>query len=318
MVITLYLTGGLVALYLGAEWLVRGAASLARRLGLSPLLVGLTVVAYGTSAPELIVSVLAAVQGQGALALGNAVGSNIFNVGVVLGLSALITPLTVQSQLVKLDTPIMLGVALTFLILFADGRIGQSEAAILLVAALAYTLLHVRIARTKAHPQAETEFDTSVPSLARSWIIDASLILAGLASLGAGSRLFVEGAVNLARLWGVSEAVIGLTIVAAGTGLPELAASLVAAVRRQTDIAIGNIVGSNIYNLLAIVGTAGLVAGPLDGTGLGLSEVAIMVGISAVLLPMAWTGYTLRRWEGAVLLTIYSLYVWHLWPRYGS
>jgi cation:H+ antiporter len=314
MLIALYLAGGLVALYFGADWLVKGAASLARRLGLSPLLVGLTVVAYGTSAPELIVSVMAALQGKGALALGNAVGSNIFNVGVVLGLSALIAPLRVQSQLVRLDTPVMLSVAVVFLVMFLDGQISRAEAGFLLAAVVVYTLIHVRLARAKTGARQENEFDASVPALAKSWAVEVLLILAGLAALGLGSRLFVEGAVGLARSWGVSEAVIGLTIVAAGTGLPELAASLVAAFRRQTDIAIGNIVGSNIYNLLAIVGAAGAIAGPLDGTGLGLAEVAIMVGISAILLPLAWTGHTLRRWEGMVLLTVYGLYVWHLWP----
>jgi len=314
MLIALYLAGGLVALYFGAEWLVKGAASLARRLGLSPLLVGLTVVAYGTSAPELIVSVVAALQGQGPLALGNAVGSNIFNVGVVLGVSALIAPLRVQSRLVKLDTPVMLSVAVLFLVMFTDGQIDRGEAVILLAGVVGYTMLHVRLARSETSAAEETEFDASVPSLTTSWAVEGLLILAGLAALGVGSRLFVEGAVSLARSWGVSEAVIGLTIVAAGTGLPELAASLVAACRRQTDIAIGNIVGSNIYNLLAIVGAAGAIAGPLDGTGLGLTEVGIMVGISAILLPLAWTGYTLRRWEGMVLLAIYGLYVWHLWP----
>jgi cation:H+ antiporter len=278
-------------------------------------MVGLTVVAYGTSAPELIVSLVAALQDQAPLALGNAVGSNIFNVGVVLGLSALIAPLRVQSQLIKLDTPVMLGVAVVFLLMFMDARISRGEASVLLTVVVAYTMIHVRLARTKTSATEQTEFDASVPSIAKSWVVDALLILAGLAALGLGSRFFVSGAVSLARLWGVSEAVIGLTVVAAGTGLPELAASLVAAFRRQTDIAIGNIVGSNIYNVLAIVGTAGAIAGPLDGTGLGLTQVVIMVGISAILLPFAWTGYTLRRWEGMVFLGVYGLYIWHLWPQ---
>jgi cation:H+ antiporter len=315
MILALYLAGGLIALYFGAEWLVRGAAALARRLGLSPLMVGLTVVGYGTSAPEFVVSVLAALQGQGALALGNAVGSNIFNVGVVLGLSALIVPLRVQYQLVKLDTPLMLGVAIAFLLMYLDGQITRGEAVLLLISMVAYTLMHVRLARKTSGAPDAPDFDGSVPQPEKSCALEAFLILAGLAALVGGSRLFVEGAVGLARWWGVSEAVIGLTIVAAGTSLPELAASLVAAGRGQADIAVGSIVGSNIYNLLAIVGAAGSLAGPLDGTGLGLIDVGIMVGISGILLPLAWTGYALKRWEGVVLLAVYGLYLWHVWPR---
>lgn len=307
------LLAGLVLLYGGAEGLVKGAAALARRFGISPLMVGLTVVAYGTSAPELIVSSMAALQGKGALALGNAVGSNVFNIGLVLGLTAMIAPIRVQSQLVKFDTPVMVGVAVLFLVMFSDGWIDRVEAVVLVLGAVAYTALHVRVARNKARPSDTALYDSSVPAPGKSRGVEIGLVLAGLVALSAGSRLFVDGAVALARLWGVSEAVIGLTIVAAGTGLPELAASVVAACRRQTDIAIGNIVGSNIYNILAIVGISGTIAGPLDGTGLGVVEVVLMVAVSAVMLPLVWSGSTLRRWEGLVLFGFYGLYLWHLW-----
>ncbi|MFM1944212.1 MAG: hypothetical protein RI897_3194 [Verrucomicrobiota bacterium] len=315
MLTALYLISGLLSLYFGAEWLVKGSASLAQKLGLSPLMVGLTVVAYGTSAPELVVSSMAAWQGQGSLALGNAVGSNVFNVGLVLGLSAIITPLQVQSQLVKLDTPILLGSSLLFLLFFQDHTISQPEALTLLAGVLAYTTLHVLLARTKITPSTQNEFKDNLPSPADKWTRDAGLILVGLAALTLGSRLFILGAAQLARAWGLSEAIIGLTIVAAGTGLPELAASVIAACRKQTDIAIGNIVGSNIYNLLAIIGTSGTIAGPLLAPDLGQTEVLIMVFISAILLPLAWTGYSLRRWEGCVLLSTYAAYTYYLWPK---
>lgn len=315
MLTALYLASGLLSLYFGAEWLVKGSSSLAQKLGLSPLMVGLTVVAYGTSAPELVVSSMAAWQGQGSLALGNAVGSNVFNVGLVLGLSAVITPLKVQSQLVKLDTPILLGSSLMFLFFFRDHTISRPEALTLLTGVIAYTILHILLARSKITPATQTEFQDNLPSPAITWTRDAGLILAGLAALTLGSHLFILGASQLARAWGLSEAMIGLTIVAAGTGLPELAASVVAACRKQTDIAIGNIVGSNIYNLLAIVGASGTIAGPLVAPDLGQTEVLIMVFISFILIPLAWTGYALRRWEGCVLLSIYAGYTYYLWPK---
>jgi len=306
---------GLVALYFGAEWLVRGGASLAVRLGVTPLLVGLTVVAYGTSTPELIVSTMAAAKGQGPIAIGNAVGSNIFNIGVILGLTALICPMRVQLQLLKLDTPVMLGVALLFLLFFLDLRIVLSEALVFLACIAVYTLMNIRIARRHASTEVQKEFDDAVPKPTGSGWKDAGFIAAGLVLLMLGSRLFVTGAVNLARAFQLSEAVIGLTIVAAGTSLPELASSLMAAWRKQPDIAIGNVVGSNIYNILAILGVGGVLAPPIDGQGVRLTDTLVMIGISALLLLIAWTGFKLKRWEGALLLVLYGGYLWQLWPK---
>jgi cation:H+ antiporter len=311
----LFLLAGVVALYFGADWLVRGSASLARRWGVTPLLVGLTVVAYGTSAPELIVSCFAAANNQGDIAIGNAVGSNLFNIGVILGITALICPLRVQWQLVKFDTPVMLGAALLFLVCFRDGQIQLWEAVLFLGLLAVYTVVNIRLARRQATAEIEQEFEASLPNAGGSAWKDTAFVVAGLLVLVVGSRLFVTGAVDLARLLKMSEAVIGLTIVAAGTSLPELAASLMAAVRRQPDMAIGNVVGSNIYNLLAILGTAGVIGAPLDGSGVGLVDTLAMVGISVVLLVIAWTGFQLRRWEGALLLALYGGYLWHLWPK---
>ncbi len=314
MLITFWLLAGTVALYFGAEWLVRGSAALALRLGMTPLLAGLTVVAYGTSSPELVVSLTAAANGQGAIAIGNVVGSNIFNIGFILGLTALITPLRVQSQLVKFDTPVMIGVAAVFLVFFRDGRLDRWEAALLLAGLAAYITLNVVLARRVTGQSGELALAEDLPAPSAAWWKDAALIVGGLIVLVVGSRWFVRGAVDLARQLGLSEAVIGLTIVAAGTSLPELAASVVAAARKQADIAIGNIVGSNIYNVLAILGTSGLVA-PLDGAGISRVDVWVMLGLSALLLPIAWTGHRLSRWEGALLLAIYGAYLAWLWPK---
>jgi len=314
MIIALLLLAGLVALYFGAEWLVRGGASLAVRLGVTPLLVGLTVVAYGTSTPELIVSSTAAAQGQGAIAIGNVVGSNIFNIGVILGLTALLAPMRVQLQLLKFDTPVMVGVALLFLLFFRDGSIQRWESLVFLSGIVLYTVVNVRLARRQVSADVRQEFDDSVPKPTGSPWTDAGLIVAGLATLVLGSRLFVTGAVDLARLFSISDAVIGLTIVAAGTSLPELASSLMAAWRKQPDIAIGNVVGSNIYNILAILGVSGMIASPVNGQGVSLTDTVVMIGFSVVLLVISWTGFTLRRWEGALLLALYGGYLWHLWP----
>jgi len=315
MMITLLLVAGLVGLYFGAEWLVRGGASLAMRLGVTPLLVGLTVVAYGTSTPELIVSSMAAAKGQGAIAIGNVVGSNIFNIGVILGLTALICPMRVQLQLLKFDTPVMVGVALLFLLFFLDTKIQLWESLVFLVLIAAYTVLNIRLARRQASVEVQQEFGAGVPQPTGSLGRDAGLIVAGLAVLVVGSRLFVTGAVDLARLLKLSEAFIGLTIVAAGTSLPELASSLMAAWRKQPDIAIGNVIGSNIYNILAILGVSGVIAPPINGQGVSLTDTVVMIGISLLLLVIAWTGFKLRRREGGLLLAIYSGYLWHLWPK---
>lgn len=315
MSIALLLGSGLVALYFGAEWLVRGGSALAVRLGVTPLLVGLTVVAYGTSTPELIVSVVAATQGQGPIAIGNAVGSNIFNIGVILGITALICPMRVQLQVLKVDTPVMLGAAVLFLVCFADGKIQLGEAVFFLVCIVVYTVVNIRIARRQGSAEVQEEYAQTVPQPTGSAWHAIVLVVGGLLVLVLGSRLFVSGAISLARQLNWSEAVIGLTIVAAGTSLPELASSLMAAWRRQPDIAIGNVVGSNIYNMLAILGVSGVLASPLDGAGVGFVDAGVMILLSFVLLIIAWTGFRLQRWEGGLLLAIYGGYLWHLWPK---
>jgi cation:H+ antiporter len=304
----------LVLLYFGAEWLVKGGASLALRLGLTPVVVGLTVVAFGTSAPEMVVSVKAAWAGQGDLAIGNVVGSNIFNVGIILGVAALVCPLRVQLQLLKVDGPILVAVSLLLLLLFSDRRIDRWEAGVFLLLLVIYTVGNVWQARRQTSAAVAVEYSEGVPGETRGLRPDLGLILGGLAVLIVGSRLLVDNSVSLARGMGVSEAVIGLTIVAAGTSMPELATSIVAALKRQPDIAIGNVIGSNIFNILGILGVAGLIR-PMEGTGILPRDLYLTMALSVALLPLLWSGLKVSRWEGGVLIAVYLGYLFALWPR---
>ncbi len=304
---------GLVLLYFGADGLIRGASSMALRLGITPLVVGLTVVAFGTSAPEMIVSAKAAYQNQGGIAVGNVVGSNIFNIAVILGLSAAIRPLSVQLQLIKFDAPIMIGVSLICVVLFADGMLDRLEAGLLFAGIVIYTVANVVMARLETNAEVTTEFAEGTPHRTKGPLFDALLMIGGLALLVTGARFLVNASVEIARLWGVSEAVIGLTIIAAGTSMPELATSIVAAMRRQADIAIGNVVGSNIFNILSILGVAGLVK-PLQTGGVNKVDFGMMIGISALLLPLMMTGRNVSRAEGWTLVAIYGGYLYWLWP----
>ncbi|MGE9295668.1 MAG: calcium/sodium antiporter [Puniceicoccales bacterium] len=302
---------GIVLLYFGAEGLVRGSSNLAIRAGIKPLVVGLTVVAFGTSAPELTVSISAALQGLGEVSLGNVIGSNIFNVAVILGLSAVIIPLTIHVNLLRRDIPIMIGVCAIGFALIALGHVSRL-AGIGLVALLAGYLTFTIILARKDGSAADEMVDLPAKPNGPVWR-DVVFVIAGLALLVLGANWFVDGAITLARKFGVSEAVIGLTIVAAGTSLPELATSIVAAFKKQTDIAVGNVVGSNIFNVLCILGITATVQ-PIDGGAINWIDGAFMLGTSAILLPLAFTQRTIDRWEGALLLAVYGGYLWWLWP----
>jgi cation:H+ antiporter len=305
----LFLLLGLVLLFVGGEGLVRGAAALALRLGLPPLVVGLTVVAFGTSAPELVVSINAAFEGHGAIAIGNVIGSNSLNIGLILGVTALIYPLKVQLQLLRLDLPIMLGVSVLAVGLLVDLHVSRIEGALLFAGLLGYTTFTVIQARkARTSPTVRAEFAEAMPEVRGSIWRDLLFVGAGLALLIAGSHFLVDGAVILARSFGISEAVIGLTIVAVGTSMPELVACLVAAVKKEPDIALGNIIGSNIFNLLGILGAAALVE-PLSGVGIRMSDLYVMFGFSIVLLPILLSGRKMQRWEGALVLASYLGYL---------
>jgi len=318
---------GLVALVLGAELLVKGASRLAFSFGISPLVVGLTVVAFGTSAPEMAVSVQSAWSGQVDIALGNVVGSNIFNVLVILGLSALITPLVVHQQVIRQEVPVMIGVSLLLWALALDGGIGRGEGLLLAGLVVAYTILLIRQSRREtAAVQAEVEaeyaeaFDRPRPAWRDHWGMQALLILAGLVLLVLGSRWLVEAAVGFARHLGVSELVIGLTIVAAGTSLPEVATSVMAAIRGERDIAVGNVVGSNIFNILAVLGISASVA-PVElavAPALLAVDLPVMVAVAVACLPVFFTGARVARWEGLLFLLLYAAYSGYLVLRAGG
>jgi len=311
LVYILFIIGSLIVLYLGANFLVKGAASVAERFGVSSLVVGLTVVAFGTSTPELIVSVQATLEGFGGISIGNVIGSNIANIGLILGLSALIYPLRAHMQLIRIDTPFMILVAVLFILFFLDQKIGRLEGMVFVVMIIGYTVFN--IIKSKKEKQAEVleEYNESVPKISRHWALDGLFIILGLAGLVFGSDLLVKNAVELARGLGMSEAVIGLTIVALGTSTPELATSIVAAVKKQPDIAIGNVVGSNIFNILGILGVASLIK-PIATPDINYIDSIVMIVMSLLLLPFIKSGFTLRRWEGGLLLAMYIGYVVYL------
>jgi cation:H+ antiporter len=313
LAIAAYLAGGLFLLYLGAEWLVRGSASLALRFGLSPLVVGLTVVAYGTSTPELAVSVKAAWQGNGTIAIGNVVGSNICNLGLILGLAAIICPLRVQLQLLRFDLPIMIGCSLLLPLLILDGVVSRTEGVFLFLGVITYTIVNLRLARREKDPAVLLAFSQATATRPRPGL-DLVLIGVGTGLLILGGRLFLDGALGFARRVDASETLIALTVVALGTSLPELAATVVAAFRREADIAIGNIIGSNIFNLLNILGISAMVR-PLDSDGLAGTDLLVMIGLALITAPLLRTGFTLQRWEGGLFLLAYGAYVFYLWTQ---
>ncbi|SKB08411.1 cation:H+ antiporter [Prosthecobacter debontii] len=311
----LFILLGLVLLYFGGEGLVRGSSSLALRLGLTPLVVGLTVVAFGTSAPELVVSIKAALDGQGAIAIGNVLGSNALNVGLILGLTALICPLAVQLQILRIDAPIMVAVSLLAGWVLADLQVSREEGVCLVLGLIGYVIFTVIYAKRVQEPVAVVvEYSEALPPPRGSVWRDVVFVLGGLALLVAGSRFMVDGAVSLARLFNISEAVIGLTIVAAGTSMPELVTCVVAALKKEPDIALGNIIGSNIFNILGILGGAALTR-PLQGGGIQMTDIYVTVAFAIILVPILRTGTKLMRWEGALLLAAYMGYMAWLWPK---
>lgn len=299
---------GLVLLVGGAEALVRGASRLAAALGVSPLVIGLTVVAFGTSAPELAVSAGAALAGQGGIALGNVVGSNIFNVLFILGVSALIAPLVVSADLVRRDVPLMIALSGATVALALDGRLSRLDGALLLAGLAAYVGYLLVAARRERTPASIAPPERSRGAL--GVLADGALVLGGLGALVVGARWLVGGAVAFAGALGVSETVVGLTIVAAGTSLPEVVTSVVASVRGARDIAVGNVVGSNLFNLMGVLGLAGVLApgGVAVADGVLAFDLPVMVAVAVACLPIFFTGGAISRGEGAVLLGYYVAY----------
>jgi len=304
----LLLLVGLALLYFGAEGLVRGSSSMALRLGVSPLLVGLTVVAFGTSAPEMIVSVQAAYLGQGDISVGNVVGSNICNIGLILAFSALIVPIKVASQIVRIDTPIMIGTTALAIALLYDGALTRAEGIIFFLLLVAYVVFSIRIAKKQAADPLAQEFSEEVRISKSGVAVDVLMVLGGLVMLVFGARFLVDSAIVIAKAFGLSEAVIGLTIVAIGTSLPEFATSLIAAIKKEADIAVGNVVGSNIFNILGILGVSAFIT-PLSSSGITGVDLGVMAAFALALWGFAATGYRITRLEGFVMLLAYAGFI---------
>ena len=297
---------GLALLYFGGEWLIRGASALATRLGISSLAIGLTVVAFGTSAPELVVSIDAALSGASDVSVGNVVGSNIANIALILGLAALLRPAKVEAKILRVDAPIMILVSFALLAVMADGRASRLEGCLLLLGLIAYTGFTFWEAGRESERVRE-EFASAAPAPRKHASVSGLLVVAGFACLVVGGHLLVTAAVELATLLGMSQAAIGLTIVAVGTSLPEFATSVMASLRGQGDIAVGNVVGSNIFNILGILGLTALIH-PLELGAISWLDLGTMVGFACVLGVLLLTRHQLGRAEGAFLLAGFAVY----------
>ncbi|ABZ74961.1 Na+/Ca+ antiporter, CaCA family [Shewanella halifaxensis HAW-EB4] len=303
MFILLSILGGFLILTVGAEALVRGASQIALRLGLTPLLIGLTIVAFGTSAPELAVSVKSAIAGNSGIALGNVIGSNIANIGLILGITALIRPIKIESQMVRRDIPIMIAASLLFWSLLLDGGLSFWDGAILSALLVAYL--------TFSYLTAEKQTDDDIEDAQQNPMLSVLFIVIGISMLVGGGILFVDGAVAMAKSFGISEVIIGLTIVAIGTSMPELVTSIVAALKGQSDIAIGNVVGSNIFNVLGILGVTALIH-PIIGSEISNLDWAAMIALAVLLLPFAYTGLRIGRREASLLIAGYVAYIGYI------
>lgn len=303
------LIAGAALLYVGGDQLVDGSVNLARALGMAPMVIGLTVVAFGTSAPELAATLVAAFRGNPEIAFGNVVGSNIANLGLILGIAALFRPLEANALFLWREVPVMLLAGVLMTVFMWDGAIGRVAGfclLVLIVPYLGYLLLKDRRESARVRAEFREEFgDGERPST--GWAL--LRVVLGIALLVLGARALVEGAVGMARLLGVSERVIGLTVVAAGTSLPELASAIAAALKREGDILLGNIIGSNVFNTLVIFGSTAL-ASPVIVPAMGArGDLLVMLGFSLMIWPFLRLDYRVRRWEGAVLLLGYAVYI---------
>jgi len=305
----LVLLAGLILLISGAELLVKGASRLATNLGIPALVVGLTVVAFGTSAPELAVSIKAAFSGQVELAIANVVGSNIFNILLILGIAGVIAPLVVSQQLVRQDVPVMVAISVVVVLMALNGRIDRIEAGILVLGLLVYTIF---LFYQGKHQGADQDEEHHAAVKVPAWQ-NLLFIVTGLILLVVGARWLVDSAVSIASILGVSEAVIGLTIVAAGTSLPEVMTSVIATIKGERDIAIGNVIGSNVFNILCVLGVSALVSPEplLAGARVMQIDLPVMLAVSALCLPLFFAGASLSRFEGLIFLLLYCAYIWY-------
>ncbi len=309
---SVYIVCGLVLLPVGAHAVVRGSAALAYRLGVTALAIGLTVVAFGTGSPELVLGIEAARGGNSGIALGTVIGSNIANIVLGLGFAALARPMTVRSELIRREVPVMIGVTLLMCAMLLDGKLTRAEGLALLVGAVAYTVSSYLVAKRGARAVA-AQFDRALAPPKRPAYLDVATLSVGIAALLVGAHLLLEGSVFVAERLGIDQVVIGLTIIAVGTSLPELATSITAAIRDEADVAFGNAIGSNVLNILAVLGVVAVIR-PFEVHGLRTLDLVVMVASSMLLLPLLWRGADLNRWEGAGLLVAYAAYLWSLAP----
>jgi cation:H+ antiporter len=310
--VLLFLILGLIALFIGAEGLIRGASALALKVGIPPIVVGLTVVAFGTSSPELVVSLKAAFLGNSSISLGNVIGSNIANIALILGISALIKPLDVHATVIRREIPIMIGITILLLLLLLDGELTLFDGLILVFGIIIYSVLNIVLARKEKSIEVENEFREGLKSRLNV-PVSITLIIVGLGFMILGANLFVTSAITIAKIIGVSDAIIGLTIVAIGTSLPELITSVVASFKNESDIAIGNVVGSNIFNILGILGTTSLIIS-VSTSGINIIDFGVMLFAALILLPLSKSGFKISRIEGMFLLAGYVFYIYYILP----
>jgi len=309
---------GLALLIAGAELLVRGASRLAAAVGLSPLIIGLTIVALGTSSPELAVAVSSSRAGQSDLVMGNVVGSNIYNILLILGIGAVIAPLIVSQRLVRLEVPLMIGVSVLMFVLALDRRIGRLEGGLLFAGIVAYIVFAIVQGRREENPAVQQEYQREFGAekrlSARRIFLQVIMVVGGLAALVGGARWLVDSATVIARALGLSELIIGLTVVAIGTSSPEIATSVIASLRGETDIAVGNAVGSNLFNILAVLGLAAIVSpsGVKVAPAALAFDIPVMIAVTVACLPIFFIGYRISRWEGVLFLGYAAAYVAYL------
>ena len=311
--VIIFLISGILALFIGAEGLIRGSSALALKIGITPLVVGLTVVAFGTSTPELVVSLKAALIGNTSITLGNVIGSNIANIALILGTAALIRPLDVHANVVRKEIPIMIAFTILLILLLIDGEVGFIDGIIFVISIVAYTIVNIILARKEKNAEVENEFKDGLKTKINV-PVSIIMIVAGLGLLILGTNLFVNGAIAVAKFIGVSDAIIGLTVVAIGTSLPELITAAVASYKKESDIAVGNVVGSNIFNILGILGITALITS-INTDELNFVDFGVMLFAAIILLPLSKTGFKISRLEGAFLVVGYIIYIFYLMPK---
>ncbi len=311
MIITLYIISGLILLFIGAESLVKGSSAIAVRLGISHLIIGLTIVAFGTSAPELVISLKAAAADSGDISLGNVIGSNICNIGLILGLSALIRPLNIQLKTIRFDVPFMLSASIIFIFFSLGLKLDRIEGIVLFVGFIFFIVFNIRSINKEKKKEVIKKIENN-PSAQHTGLWKYFLQIGiGLILLNFGSNFLIKGSIQAADFLGISEAFVSLTIIALGTSLPELATSVIASWRGEKDIAVGNIIGSNIFNILCVLGLSSIIC-PIQGVNIQILDLLFMLGLSVLIFPLMKTDFTFKRWEGGLMMGLYFFYIYLL------